>query len=110
MPSPLRRSSTCGGGRGGGKGEVSRFFQGLIFWRSAETDCPYGAIGDDDTGPSVRSWNRSVGVGVTGERARTTARAGRVCATRLVTAAESTAFLGTETLATVALATGYEGG
>jgi hypothetical protein len=37
--------------------------------------------------------------------ARTTARAGRVCATRPVTAAESTAFLGTEALATVALAT-----
>ena len=37
--------------------------------------------------------------------ARTTARAGRVCATRPVTAAESTAFLGTEVLATVALAT-----
>ena len=38
--------------RGEGRGPVSGFASRLIFWRSAETDCPYGAIGDDDTGPS----------------------------------------------------------
>ena len=53
------------GGKGGG-GAVSGFASRLIFWRSAETDCPYGAIGDDDTGPSSEVGIARSGLGLRG--------------------------------------------